>query len=1785
MGCFLLGLLLPLLSLKPVRVLGAMDSCWDDLGRANRCMPRFENAVFNRTVIASNVCGSPPEDYCKQTGSSKSCHRCDAMHPSLHHNATYLNDFHNDEEPTWWQSQSMFHGVQYPNSVNLTLHLGKSYEISYIRLKFHTSRPESFAIYKRTHEGGSWIPYQYYSATCGKTYRRNSKGYLRPGEDEQQATCTDEFSDISPLTGGNVAFSTLEGRPSAYNFDHSPVLQREMKIVLTNYYWCKCNGHASECVSNEIVRLVCNCQHNTAGPDSCNCSGRSEDCHFDAELYRGTGHGGHCVNCRDGTAGPNCERCKENFHRSSPKDACLPCNCSVVGSSSLQCGGDGNCICKLSVTGEKCDSCQPGYHSLTEGGCRPCACHPAGSVRLCNPLNGQCSCKENVEGYQCDRGSVALALVLPCVREAKPAGTVSPHRTTANPAGQAPGKFLGDKLLSYGQLLSLTFKGESAELLPSFVMLIIEGSGMRMSARLFPQNKTVTDSHPQQTFVFRFHEGQTGQQIPLSSFEFHRLLSNLTTIKISNAGGHSDTAQLSEVTLVSAAPGMEPPAPWVEECICPQGYVGQFCEFCAPRYKRETPSGGPFTRCVPCTCNQHGVCDGETGLCQCRDNTVGPTCERCADGFYGNPLLGTSGDCQPCPCPHQSSCAVIPDSGEVVCTDCPPGQRGTRCEMCDDGFHGDPVGARGQSKPCRPCQCSGNVDPNAVGVCDHATGRCLKCLHNTEGDRCERCKDGYYGNALDRETLHKCKPCNCSPSGSVSPSAGCGAQTGQCECLSHVTGRDCGHCETGFFNLRPGEGCQRCTCNPTGSVSSACHPITGQCLCRPGVDGSACDSCRKGFFSFSARGCRACNCSPMGSVTMQCHGNGTCLCREGFVGYKCDQCKVNYFHSRATHQCEECPVCYGLVRDEAAKLKEKLQALEEELKKYDCQSHRGYEHYPVQREGSLSNSLEDLLAMQNARDAFLNQFMELETSVRTIQERLSNISRDLNCSGAGNDKHCSALSDTGSSIQATQGQLQLARETLDNMVIPHDLPREPNKWTILVNESQVLAVSQKSLADYMESIAKKALWASKQTLSLLSTIVEDHSTESYVRDLAGQYFDMHEAKANLTESVEETLTEAKKTYSSVQRINTEIAEVLTNITDSHREIPLSDAMRNKTEELDRLSQSKEELISKAVSELQPQIDSMIKSMESVQQLDPLTARASESQSLALTSVVKGKEVDAEASALLKELEGMKKTWSRKQTQTKVVVKKMRTVKEKIVVDAKKKTKQAVNTVTPAVSNSTQANATAREAQRLATEASALKEQISLNDHGTGIQCLMQDARDAFLNQFMELETSVRTIQERLSNISRDLNCSGAGNDKHCSALSDTGSSIQATQGQLQLARETLDNMVIPHDLPREPNKWTILVNESQVLAVSQKSLADYMESIAKKALWASKQTLSLLSTIVEDHSTESYVRDLAGQYFDMHEAKANLTESVEETLTEAKKTYSSVQRINTEIAEVLTNITDSHRELTARASESQGLALTSVVKGKEVDAEASALLKELEGMKKTWSRKQTQTKVVVKKMRTVKEKIVVDAKKKTKQAVNTVTPAVSNSTQANATAREAQRLATEASADAKAALKQTEKSGRMTTELNSTVSAVLHEVAAQEMKAAELKRDMREMEEIAGSMGDVREDMKTAKRSLESYALVLKDLLAKLETSQVNERFESLLNETETQLRILQLGVQSEGLVLRIQTLQEAARQQESQMKEMEKDIAEILEEKINLEDIVQNFPEGCFNRPQTGRQ
>lgn len=82
---------------------------------------------------------------------------------------------------------------------------------------------------------------------------------------------------------------------------------------------------------------------------------------------------------------------------------------------------------------------------------------------------------------------------------------------------------------------------------------------------------------------------------------------------------------------------------------------------------------------------------------------------------------------------------------------------GKRCELCDDGYFGDPLGSNGPVRLCRPCQCNDNIDPNAVGNCNRLTGECLKCIYNTAGFYCDRCKEGFFGNPLAPDPSDKCK--------------------------------------------------------------------------------------------------------------------------------------------------------------------------------------------------------------------------------------------------------------------------------------------------------------------------------------------------------------------------------------------------------------------------------------------------------------------------------------------------------------------------------------------------------------------------------------------------------------------------------------------------------------------------------------------------------------------------------------------------------------------------------------------------------------------------------------------------------------------------------------------------------------------------------------------------------------------------------------------------------------------------------------------------------------------
>lgn len=325
------------------------DPCFDDSGSLpKKCVPDFINAAFGRPMESSSTCGTPPSRYCitsQEKGEVKrKCEVCDASDPTLSHPPHYLTDLSNPNNLTCWHSAPV--DPLQPNNVTLTLSLGKKYELTYVSLQFCGQKPDSLAIYKSMDYGRTWIPFQFFSSQCRKVYGRRSRMVIGKAN-EQEALCTDAHLSLNdPVTNPGslrIAFSTLEGRPSAGDFDASPVLQdwvtaTDIKVVLDRLHpeldestadnesvaqesftyamadlavggRCKCNGHASRCITDKTTKeLVCDCAHNTAGRECEKC----RRFHFDRPWGRATSREanecvGKCARRRGGPRRGACE--------------------------------------------------------------------------------------------------------------------------------------------------------------------------------------------------------------------------------------------------------------------------------------------------------------------------------------------------------------------------------------------------------------------------------------------------------------------------------------------------------------------------------------------------------------------------------------------------------------------------------------------------------------------------------------------------------------------------------------------------------------------------------------------------------------------------------------------------------------------------------------------------------------------------------------------------------------------------------------------------------------------------------------------------------------------------------------------------------------------------------------------------------------------------------------------------------------------------------------------------------------------------------------------------------------------------------------------------------------------------------------------------------------------------------------------------------------------------------------------------------------------------------------
>ncbi|KAK9515159.1 hypothetical protein VZT92_025826 [Zoarces viviparus] len=128
---------------------------------------------------------------------------------------------------------------------------------------------------------------------------------------------------------------------------------------------------------------------------------------------------------------------------------------------------------------------------------------------------------------------------------------------------------------------------------------------------------------------------------------------------------------------------------------------------------------------------------------------------------------------------------------EVEQCRCPPGYRGLSCQDCAPGYAR--TGGGLYLGHCELCECNGHSDS-----CHPETGICMSCLHNTQGELCEQCAPGFFGDPTVG-TPEDCQPCACphnDPDNQFSPT---------CESLGNG-GYQCTACQPGYT----GQYCERC---------------------------------------------------------------------------------------------------------------------------------------------------------------------------------------------------------------------------------------------------------------------------------------------------------------------------------------------------------------------------------------------------------------------------------------------------------------------------------------------------------------------------------------------------------------------------------------------------------------------------------------------------------------------------------------------------------------------------------------------------------------------------------------------------------------------------------------------------------------------------------------------------------------------------------------------------------------------------------------------------------------
>lgn len=219
-------------------------------------------------------------------------------------------------------------------------------------------------------------------------------------------------------------------------------------------------------------------------------------------------------------------------------------------------------------------------------------------------------------------------------------------------------------------------------------------------------------------------------------------------------------------------------------------------------------AGGESGLPDPCqpACGENGVCDAfsSPAMCRCFPGWQGPACDTCSTGYEddgeGNCVIATEPpSCTTDSCSGHGLCDD--SSGEVVCS-CSPGYKGSRCDLCQDGYHFDNRGGCAKDFSCADSDPCG---PHGTCFADGGTGRC-DCEEAYAGEYCTDCASGFH---LDEDLCIADEHCPavdpCVPHGSCDDSS----KEIMCICSEGYDGDLCEQCAAGYIDL--GQGCEQGT--------------------------------------------------------------------------------------------------------------------------------------------------------------------------------------------------------------------------------------------------------------------------------------------------------------------------------------------------------------------------------------------------------------------------------------------------------------------------------------------------------------------------------------------------------------------------------------------------------------------------------------------------------------------------------------------------------------------------------------------------------------------------------------------------------------------------------------------------------------------------------------------------------------------------------------------------------------------------------------------------------------